>query len=113
MMAAAELGSGVDVILPWINLGATGLVVVMVVLRKGLVPEWVLRDKEREITELKAEKAKLIEALDDSTQIIMNQIIPLATRMVDAETRLLKQPRWEEDRPDPPSGRQRGGGRGR
>jgi hypothetical protein len=88
-LVGAGDGPSWDSVTPFLNVGITGVVLLMVLFRKGIVPEWSLRDAERRITQLEARNGDLEDRLRDSTNLMMTQVMPVTTRAVDVTADLL------------------------
>lgn len=102
-------GGGWDAVTPFLNVGITGVVLLMVLFRKGIVPEWALRDAEARIAQLEARNSDLEDRLRDSTNLMMTQVMPVTTRAVDVTSDLLdhlqEERRRGDDRREDPRGR--------
>jgi hypothetical protein len=100
----ADAGGGVsggwDAVTPFLNVGITGVVLLMLVFRKGIVPEWSLRDAEERIARLEARNTDLEDRLRDSTNLMMTQVMPVTTRAVDVTADLLDHLEEERGRRD-------------
>lgn len=87
--ASGSGGPSWDSVTPFLNVGITGVVLLMVLFRKGIVPEWSLRDAEKRIEALQARNSDLEDRLRDSTNLMMTQVMPVTTRAVDVTADLL------------------------
>lgn len=83
-----------DFITPFLNVGLVGVLLLMFVLRKGIVPEWVLRQaEERHKTELAAKDAdikELKEMVKTGTDLYNTQVVPAFTRSIDVNREYLE-----------------------
>lgn len=103
-----------DTVTPFLNLGLIGVLFLMFIARKGIVPEWVLKQEEdRHVKEMEAKDADIAEMkrlLAESTQVYNDQVVPALTRSVDVNRQyveLLRQQAQEpivyEPAPAPPA----------
>lgn len=99
-------GGGLDVITPFLNVGLVGLILLMFVLRKGIVPEWVLRQaEERHKLEMEAKDAdikELKQMVKDGTELYNSQVVPAFTRSIDLNREYLEVLRDNQPAPRPP-----------
>lgn len=76
-----------DFITPFLNIGLVGVLLLMFVLRKGIVPEWVLKQTEERHREELARKDADIEELKktvaEGTKLYNDQVVPAFTRSID------------------------------
>lgn len=93
--ASGTTGTGLDLITPWLNIGIAGVLILMFVLRKGIVPEWVLRAAEERHTQecaaFTARIEKLEASLKDANNLIVGQVIPALTRSTDVNQRYVEE----------------------
>ena len=117
MLIAQEVekttSSSFDFITPFLNVGLIGVLLLMFVLRKGIVPEWVLRQtEERHKTELEAKDAdikELKEMVKQGTELYNTQVVPAFTRSIDVNREYLELLReGEAQRPPKRTPRPRG-----
>lgn len=95
-----------DLITPFLNVGLVGVLLLMFVFRKGIVPEWVLRQtEERHKAELESRDAdikELKEMVRDGTELYNTQVVPAFTRSIDVNREYLELLRdRDRDRDDP------------
>ena len=90
----APENQGFDFITPFLNVGLVGVLLLMFVLRKGIVPEWVLRQaEERHKAELEAKDAdikELKEMVKVGTELYNTQVVPAFTRSIDVNREYLE-----------------------
>ena len=83
-----------DFVTPFLNVGLVGVLLLMFVLRKGIVPEWVLRQtEERHKAELAAKDVdikELKELVKQGTELYNNQVVPAFTRSIDVNREYLE-----------------------
>lgn len=81
-------------ITPFLNVGLVGVLLLMFVLRKGIVPEWVLKQtEERHATELAARDADIKELKDmvrQGADLYNTQVVPAFTRSIDVNREYLE-----------------------
>lgn len=98
-----------DFITPFLNVGLVGVLLLMFVLRKGIVPEWVLKQaEERHKAELAAKDAdikELKEMVKQGTELYNTQVVPAFTRSIDVNREYLELLR--DAQPPPPRGTRR------
>ena len=84
---ASTASSTLDLITPFVNFGIIGVLVIMFVSRKFIIPEWVLREAqerhERELAARDRDIAELKETLKAGTDMYNTQVIPAFTRSID------------------------------
>lgn len=103
-----------DLVTPFLNVGLIGVLLLMFVLRKGIVPEWVLRQaEERHKDELAAKDAdikELKEMVRQGTDLYNTQVVPAFTRSIDVNREYLELLRENDKshRPRPREPRTRG-----
>jgi hypothetical protein len=85
---------------PFLNVGITGVVLMMVLFRKGIVPEWSLREAEARIARLETRNGDLEDRLRDSTNLMLTQVMPVTNRAVEVTADLLDHLDGERDRRD-------------
>lgn len=82
-----------DFITPFLNVGLVGVLLLMFVLRKGIVPEWVLKQaEERHKAEIEAKDAdikELKEMVKQGTELYNSQVVPAFTRSIDVNREYL------------------------
>lgn len=87
-------GGNLDFITPFLNVGLVGVLLLMFVLRKGIVPEWVLKQaEERHKEELAAKDAdikELKQMVKDGTDLYNTQVVPAFTRSIDVNREYLE-----------------------
>lgn len=92
--AATDTGGSLNFITPFLNVGLVGVLLLMFVLRKGIVPEWVLRQaEERHKAELVAKDAdikELKEMVKQGTDLYNSQVVPAFTRSIDVNREYLE-----------------------
>jgi hypothetical protein len=93
-------GPSWDSVTPFLNVGITGVVLLMVLFRKGIVPEWSLREAEARIAKLEARNGDLEDRLRDSTNLMMTQVMPVTNRAVEVTADLLDHLDGQRDRRD-------------
>jgi hypothetical protein len=98
--AGASGGPSWDSVTPFLNVGITGVVLLMVLFRKGIVPEWSLRDAEARIVQLETRNGDLEDRLRDSTNLMLTQVMPVTNRAVEVTADLLDHLDGERDRRD-------------
>jgi hypothetical protein len=113
MVADSTSGPSWDSVTPFLNVGITGVVLLMLVFRKGIVPEWVLRDVERRNEQLEVRLLDLENRLRDSTNLMMTQVMPVTNRAVEVTADLLDHLDEERGRRDDRRNDPRDDGRGR
>lgn len=107
-----------DFITPFLNVGLVGVLLLMFVLRKGIVPEWVLKQAEdRHARELEAKEADITELKNlvaEGTKLYNDQVVPAFTRSIDVNreyVELLRQQANQAQSPAPrPAPRRRPAG---
>lgn len=90
-VTGAANGGTLDTVTPFLNVGITGILLLMFVFRKGIVPEWTLTQAELRIEQLEAKIASLEVQVQGSTGLLIDQVVPLLTRAVDVEQEYLDQ----------------------
>lgn len=112
-LAAETTGEGssnpFDFITPFLNVGLVGVLLLMFVLRKGIVPEWVLKQaEERHKAEIEAKDAdikELKEMVKQGTDLYNTQVVPAFTRSIDVNREYLdllrEQNHQQQARPAP------------
>jgi hypothetical protein len=98
-------GPSWDSVTPFLNVGITGVVLMMVLFRKGIVPEWSLREAEDRIAKLETRNSDLEDRLRDSTNLMMTQVMPVTTRAVEVTADMLDHLDGERGRRDDRSDR--------
>lgn len=87
-------GGNLDFITPFLNVGLVGVLLLMFVLRKGIVPEWVLKQaEERHKEELAAKDAdikELKQMVKEGTDLYNTQVVPAFTRSIDVNREYLE-----------------------
>lgn len=95
--------STLDTITPFLNLGIVGLMIIMFISRKGIVPEWVLKEAEarheREMAKKDEDIAELKRLVADSTRLYNDQVVPAFTRSIDVNREYVELLREERERP--------------
>lgn len=108
---AAEAKNVFDYISPFVDVGLVGILFLMFVFRKGIVPEWILKQTEErhkeEIAAKNADIAELKRMVGDMTKLYNDQVVPAFTRSIDVNREYIEVLR---DRPDPPSRRRKAAG---
>lgn len=92
--STGDSGGQFDFVTPFLNVGLVGVLLLMFVLRKGIVPEWVLKQaEERHKTELEAKDAdikELKELVRQGTELYNTQVVPAFTRSIDVNREYLE-----------------------
>jgi hypothetical protein len=94
----AQTPGTLDFVTPFLNVGITGILLLMLVFGKGIVPAWSYERALQRIEKLEAEKAGCEERVRESTALLIDKVVPLMTRAVDVETQLLDAMREDERR---------------
>jgi len=85
---------GLNFTTPFLNVGLVGVLLLMFVLRKGIVPEWVLRQaEERHARELSAKDVdikELKQMVKEGTDLYNTQVVPAFTRSIDVNREYLE-----------------------
>lgn len=108
---ATEAKSAFDYISPFVDVGLVGVLFLMFVFRKGIVPEWILKQTEErhkeEIVAKNADIAELKRMVGDMTKLYNDQVVPAFTRSIDVNREYIEVLR---ERPEPPPRRRKAGG---
>lgn len=87
-------GSSFDLVTPFLNVGLVGVLLLMFVFRKGIVPEWVLRSaEERHKLEIDAKDKDIAELklmVKDGNELYNTQVVPAFTRSIDVNKEYLE-----------------------
>jgi len=114
VLAIAEDPAAAFDIVKQIGPVGTGAILALVLLRKLIVPEWIYRQaEERHAAERAADAARIArleEALNDSNQLLIREVVPALTQ----STAALQRAQGDRDDPrDDQGAKPRGSGRGR
>lgn len=92
--AAEPAGNDFSFLTPFLNVGLVGVLLLMFVFRKGIVPEWVLRQtEERHKLEIEAKDndiRELKELVRQATELYNTQVVPAFTRSIDVNREYLE-----------------------
>lgn len=101
---SSDSGGSFNFITPFLNVGLIGVLLLMFVLRKGIVPEWVLKQaEERHQRELSAKDADITELkrlVAESTKMYNDQVVPAFTRSIDVNREYVELLRRQNDTPE-------------
>lgn len=116
--ADTDPAAALDLITQFGPYGIVGTVLGLILLRKGIVPEWVLRQaEERHAAERTADLARIARleaALEDSNRLLISEVVPALTQSTAVLQRtVVDQAAYRDDLHDDLGGKPRGGGRGR
>lgn len=92
-----------DFITPFLNVGLVGVLLLMFVLRKGIVPEWVLKQTEerhqQELSRKDADIEELKRMVAEGTKLYNDQVVPAFTRSIDVNREYVELLRRQAEAP--------------
>lgn len=113
--ATTSGNNSVDLIGQWLQYGIIGVLILMFITRKFIVPEWVLKQaEERHAAEVAAKDKRIAELearLQAGTDIYIDKVVPALVASVDVNREILDRERSSEQ-PVRPTGRSRSADRG-